>query len=229
MMRINKLILPLVASALLVTSARAQSNEAILTKSLVVQFAIDTSHHSIQVISSQIKLTVTSGHQIALKSLSPKEPLGLFTVLAYIMDGVDTVAHGQVRYRIDRFADVLVASDKIATRQTVGDQDFVMQRMNITNLLEKPVTDISAPTGLRMKRNLAKGAILTWASVETTPEVESGREVSIVYQSGMCRITAVGTALQTGRIGDHIKIRNNSSRQVVLATVTNTSEVSVTP
>ena len=145
------------------------------------------------------------------------------------MDGTDTVAQGQVRYRIDRFADVLVASDKIATRQIVDDEDFVVQRTNITTLLEKPVTDISVITGLRMKRNLVKGAVLTWSAVETTPEVESGREVSIVYQSGMCRITATGTALQSGRLGDHIKIRNNSSRQVVLATVTNTSEVSVTP
>jgi len=228
-MRINKFILPLVASALLATSSRAKSNEQLLTESLVSQFALDTTHHTIQVLSSQIKSPLTSGQQISLKSLSTKEPIGPFTVLAYVLDGADTVAQGQVRFRIDRFADVLVASDKIATRQTVGDHDFVIQRMNITNLLEKPVTDISAIAGLRMKRNLSKGAVLTWASVETTPEVESGREVSIVYQSGMCRITATGTALQTGRLGDHIKIRNNSSRQVVLATVTNTSEVSVTP
>jgi flagella basal body P-ring formation protein FlgA len=227
--KINKLILPLIASALLAGSARSQSNELRLAESLTLQFAIDTAHNTVQVLSSQIKLPLTPNQKISLKSLSTKEPLGSFTVVAYVIDRVDTVAQGQVRYRIDRFANVLVASDKIVTRQIIQDDDFVIQRMNITTLLEKPVADFASIAGHRLKRNLAKGAILTWSAVETTPEVESGREVSIVYQSGMCRITASGTALQNGRVGDQIKIRNNSSRQVVLATVTNTSEVSVTP
>ncbi|MEK7775179.1 MAG: flagellar basal body P-ring formation chaperone FlgA [Candidatus Zixiibacteriota bacterium] len=228
-MKIHKIILPLVISALFAIEARSEDNTSRLTQSLVDQFAIDTAHHTIQLLASQIKSSVSSDQQISLRALSAKEPLGLFTVIAYVINGTDTVAQGQVRYRIDRFADVLVAVDRIATRQIVANDDFIVQRTNVTTLIEKPVTDVSSIAGLRMKRNLAKGTILTVSALETAPEVESGRDVSIVYQSGLCRITASGTALQSGRLGDHIKIRNKTSGQVVLATVTNTSEVSVTP
>ena len=228
-MKIHKFILPLVISSLFAVVARSEDNASRLVRSLVDQFAIDTSQHTVQLLASQIKSSISSNQRISLRALSAKEPLGLFTVIAYVVDGTDTVARGQVRFHIDRFANVLVAADRIATRHLVTTDDFVVQRANITTLFEKPVTDFSSIAGLRMKRNLAKGTVLTTSALESAPEIEAGGEVSIVYQSGLCRITASGTALQSGRLGDHIKIRNKTSGQVVLATVTNISEVSVTP
>jgi len=227
--KIYKIILPLAFSALFAAGVRSEDNTVFLTQSLIRQFGIDTSQNTVQVLSSQIRENVAADQRVAYRAISAKEPLGLFTVIAYIVSDRDTVAQGQVRFQIDRFADVLVAADRIATRQTVSESDFVLQRTNVTTLYEKPVTDYTSIAGLRTKRNLAKGSILTNSALESAPEIEAGGEVSIVYQSGLCRITASGTALQTGRLGDHIKIRNKTSGQVVLATVTKTSEVSVTP
>ena len=67
------------------------------------------------------------------------------------------------------------------------------------------------------------------STMEQVPDVESGREVSIVYNAGPCRISALGVVLQKGMAGDYIKVKNKSSGKIVLARVVDESAVAVDP
>jgi flagella basal body P-ring formation protein FlgA len=134
-------------------------------------------------------------------------------------DGDRKIASGQVRLRISRFMDVVVVNDKIKRHAVLTDDLFAVKRMDVTTLREQPITSINDVLGLRAKRNLKLGQILTSKAVELIPDVEPGREVAIVYTNGLCRISATGVVMQEGMAGDYIKVKNKSSGKMVIARV----------
>ena len=83
--------------------------------------------------------------------------------------------------------------------------------------------------GYRTKRNLRRGTILTTAAIEPIPDIEAGRELSIVYIGGLCRITTAGVALQSGMAGDYVKVKNKGSGKIILARVVDGTAVAVDP
>ena len=86
--------------------------------------------------------------------------------------------------------------------------------MDVTNMVEQPVTLIEDVVGLRTKRNLRRGDILTFKSVELIPD-------------GVCRISATGVVMQEGMAGDYIKVKNKSSGKMVIARVVDAGAVAV--
>ena len=99
--------------------------------------------------------------------------------------------------------------------------------MEITSLTENPVTSEDELSGKWAKRNVGKGQILTSRMFETIPAITSGQEVSILYKSTGLEISTRGTALQSGNIGDLIKIRNNQSKKIIACTVMDDETVQV--
>ena len=146
-----------------------------------------------------------------------------------VTEAGDIVESGQVRMKIRQFADVVVLSDKIRSRKPLSKDKLTIKRMEITSLYEKPLRSIEELSGYRAKRNLTKGTILTTAAIEPTPDIERGREVSIVYVDGLCRITAAGVALQSGMAGEYVKVKNKASGKIIVARVVDETAVAIDP
>jgi flagella basal body P-ring formation protein FlgA len=139
------------------------------------------------------------------------------------------VSRGQVRFRVRRYASVVVAAEKILRHDLLTADRLVVERLDVTNLVERPVRDIDELSGMRAKRNLRKGTILTAAAVEPLPDVESGHRVTVVYDDGRCRVSAAGVALQSGVTGDYVKVKNESSGKIIVAKVVDESTVAIDP
>jgi len=129
----------------------------------------------------------------------------------------------------DRYESVLVLTDRIRRHETLGPEKFALKEMDVTSLREKPITSATSLADMRTRRNLRRGDILTSGDIEPIPDIESGRDVTIVYSSGLCRITTEGRTLQSGMAGEYVKVKNKSSCKIIIARVVNGTAVAVDP
>lgn len=83
-------------------------------------------------------------------------------------------------------------------------------------------TDWKPPFGLIAKRRLLANAVIRpqmIGPVQAPIIVKRNQTVVIRIESSSFVITATGTALQDGKVGEHIKVRNADSRRVIIAKI----------
>ena len=230
MKRICKLFLILIFFLLCSSLFSAvEDNSQIIVDELINMYHLNSDDYEFEILSSYVGLNKISSGNFSIKPITQNDPIGIFSIIVSIYKNNNIVESGQVRLKIRKFQEVLIASDKIKRQSLFNDENVVLARTEVTSLNEKPLTEQSNLLGHRAKYNLRKGTILTMSTMEQVPDVESGREVSIVYNAGPCRISALGVVLQKGMAGDYIKVKNKSSGKIVLARVVDESAVAVDP
>jgi flagella basal body P-ring formation protein FlgA len=229
-MKLLGITLGILCTGLLIagTSIANPCDEAVVEK-IFHLYQLDKSSYEVEVLSNPLKSAEVSADEIVIRPLSQKEPLGLFTVIAKVVQNGKAVEEGQVRLRIKKYADVLVTTDRIKRHEDLIADKLVVKRMDVTNLVERPLVSLDELAGHRAKRNISKGKILTAGAVEPIPDVERGHEVIIVYTNGLCRVTAEGITLQSGMAGDYVKVKNKSSGKIIIARVIDETAVAVDP
>lgn len=227
-------LLSIVFLCLLINSAAAGEPDVakiddVLIQKFMNEFELDPANYKIEQLDHNLNRTDTRLEQLTVHPLTQKKPQGPYTVIVKVWERGKVVEQSQVRMRIRKFAEVLVAADRISSRSIIAGDMVAIQRMDVTNLREKPVLSHLALTGFRAKRNIAIGKIITTASIELIPDVERGREVKILVTAGACKISAEGIALQRGIIGEYVKVKNKSSGKILVARVTGKNAVAVDP
>lgn len=203
-------------------------DNAIVTK-MFSMYGFDKDVYEIDLLNNPMKTAEVNPDNIAIQPLSQKEPLGLFTVIVKIYENGEEYESGQVRMRIKKYADVLVATERLKKSDDLTPDNLSLKRMDITTEVEKPITSFDELIGYRARRNVSRGKILTAGAIEPIPDIERGREVQIVYSDGLCRITTSGIALQTGMAGEYLKIKNKSTGKIIIARVVDETAVAVDP
>ncbi len=207
---------------------QAASCNDIITAQVVTRYKLDSSYQ-IEILSNQLADRETDVSSVTFKPLSQKEPLGLFTVLMTVTSADNTKQNVQVRMRVSKFAQVLVAKDRINKGETLTTAQMETVRVDVTNLREQALTMPEQVIGQIAKRNIQVGSILTTGCVATPPAVASGRPVTILYEHAGCRITVPGIALQNAATGEYAKVRNTTSGTVLFARVIGENNVAVMP
>ena len=201
-----------------------------IKSAILERYRLDSTWYTVDILSSQLTKTVLeSQDSLMVRPISQKEPIGLFTVIATVTTAGQTIEKGQVSVRINRFADVLVAADNLRLYEALSPDKLALKRMDITSLQEQPIQSLSAIAGYRLKRNIGKDQVLTHGAVEPVPDIDVGGEVSIVCTGGLFSVTTAGQAMQKGRVGEQIRVKNRASNKVVLATVIDRRTVSIQP
>jgi len=206
-----------------------EDNSQIIFDELITMFQLDSDDYEFAILNSYIDLNKITSGNISIKPITQKDPIGIFSIIVDVYKNNEIVETGQVRLKIKKFQTVLVASDKIKRHDLFNDLNVILSRTEVTSLNEKSLIELSGLIDYRAKYNLRKGTILTMSTMEPIPDVESGKEVSIVYSSGNCRISAQGVVLQKGMAGDYIKVKNKASGKIVLARVIDNTAVAVDP
>lgn len=221
----------MVSLAILAVAPRSSAltcEEAIQAK-VIDMYDLDSSYYRVELLSNPLKSAELTLSELTLRPLTQKEPLGLFSMIADVKVDGRTLESGQVRLKIKKYDDVLVLLENVTRSETVSAGQVEFQRMEVTNEHERPLTDPSELSGQRARRNLRRGSILTARDLEAIPDIEFGRDVSIVYSDGLCRISAEGKALASGLAGEYIKVKNKSSGKIILARIVDATAVAVDP
>ncbi len=217
------LLLPLIATAAPVPTEQAVIDE------LMQMYGLDSSTCTVEILTNRLKTAEVEPGEVSIRPIAQKEPLGLFNIAATIERDGRMIESAQLRLRITRFLDVLVATDRIAMHEPLTPENCTLKRMDVTRLHEKALTSLDEVAGMRTSKIIRKGTLLTTSTVETPPDVEAGQEVTIVYADSRCRITVPGRVLQKGSHGDYIKVKNSSSGKIIVARVVDQNAVEVDP
>jgi flagella basal body P-ring formation protein FlgA len=212
-----------------VATASAVDTDEAIVQLMRDTYGLDSGHYDIEVNSNQLKTRMVLPGDLSLRAFSPKEPLGPFTIDVTITHRGEEIERGQVRLRINKFDEVMVALDKIGRHELLAEDQFEQKRMNVTSLREQPVTSPDQIDEQRSRRNLRRGTILTTGAMEPVPDIEVGGEVTIICQDTWGIITAPGKALQDGWSGDRIRVKNLASNKMIDAVVTADGRVRVDP
>lgn len=196
---------------------------------MVSLFELDSVHYEIEILDNPLKTKQVAPGEFSLKPLTRKFPKGFFTIMATITRDGREIESRQVRLRIKHFAEVLVTQDRMNRATPLSQMQTKSKRRDITDLRERPLVNESELVGFQARRNLKRGEILTTGDIEPIPDVENGREVSIVYNDGGCHVTAPGRVLQKGSVGEYVKVKNTATNKVIVARVVDGSNVAVGP
>lgn len=97
------------------------------------------------------------------------------------------------------------------------------ERKNLAYLRGEPWDGRGGP--YRVMRTLGAGTPIFEGDLETVPVISKGSRVDLIFKGSAIRLTVVAKAMEDGRIGDMIPVRNLQSKRQVYATVLDDSTV----
>jgi flagella basal body P-ring formation protein FlgA len=209
-----------------VTAMAGQVDEAIVMK-MISEYGLDSGEYDVEIIANHLDVTSLTTDELSFQPISNKEPLGLFTVLAAVERDGKIISKGQVRVKIRKFENVVVADDKFSRHDMIDATKLVLKRMEVTSLLQQPVKELDGLENFRARLLIRKDQIITTNLIEPVPDIEVGHEVTIILESHLMQITAPGRSMESGSKGDEIRVKNNATGKIIVARVVSQNSVKV--
>ncbi|MDN3517978.1 flagellar basal body P-ring formation chaperone FlgA [Aquisalimonas lutea] len=132
-----------------------------------------------------------------------------------------------VSVRIETIKDIFVAARTIPRGTLLTESDLTRVERNVNRLTRGYFTDAEQLLGMEASRPLREGEIITAGRIDAPRLVERGQTVLITASGSGASISMSGEALQSGALGDRIRVRNNSSERVVEGEIVADSRVQV--
>jgi len=146
--------------------------------------------------------------------------------LTFFVDG-SQIRRVPLSGRIAVTREVVRAAGRIRRGDVITGDDVEMALETSIRDRGDTLSDPGEAIGKRATRSIRTGTSLTAAMVESPPLVTKGSPVTIVAENSVVRITTLGEALEDGRKGDRIKVRNTRSGKEITSTVESAGWVKV--
>ncbi len=128
---------------------------------------------------------------------------------------------------ISLYGKVLVSSHQLQKGSVLTAADIKLTRFNLANLSFGYYENLKNGIGMKLKRRVSAGTVLTPAMLKKPQKIARGQKVTIMAQSGSMLVRMKGKALGSGAIGDRIKVINIKSRKKLEGIITLKGEVKV--
>ena len=128
---------------------------------------------------------------------------------------------------VDHMIEVPVLNTTLQNGDVIGENDIRMVRISSDDLQHGSIMKTDDMIGLTPRRIAHAGKFIQRGTLEKPQLVERGDVIVINYLQGPLTLTAKGKALQSGAIGDVIRITNAASAKTISASVTGSKEVVV--
>lgn len=151
-------------------------------------------------------VTVPTG-RVTLVAVDPGRILPITSVRVEILVDGRQARTVYVSFRVKLFAVVVVATRPLARGQVVEKDAVRLERREVTTVTGTYLTDVHDAIGKRVEQSIGGGSLLTAEVLSAPLAVERGKPVHIVVVIGQIRITALGKALEDGRIGDLVPVQ----------------------
>lgn len=151
-------------------------------------------------------------------------PSRRFTLL-FRVDG-QVVRNFSVSGELEAVAPVVVAAGELPRGAVLGEKDLNVVERDLAGL-RNPCLDPKELIGKTLKRPVRLGEPFDRGAVEFPPLVKRGDVVAITASRKGLTATATGMALQEGKKGETITVRNSSSQKDILCRVAGPGAVEV--
>lgn len=128
---------------------------------------------------------------------------------------------------VDDWKAVPIVRGRLDKGSVIRNEDVQIVRANLASLPQDITFNVSEVVGRRAIRSLQSGEAIRKSDIDMPPVIEKGKVVSMIFSSGGFTAKATGVALQDGREGDKIELKNERSQKVVKGKILNPNEVSI--
>jgi flagella basal body P-ring formation protein FlgA len=135
-------------------------------------------------------------------------------LLAVEVEGQE-VTRVWVRAAIRIFGEVVVTSRPLAHYEVIVPDAVRLERRDISALSTRAFTQIEEVVGQLAARAIEVNTILTPSMVEQPRVLRRGSEVRLLYETSSLRVETPGQALEGGKVGDRVRVKNSSSGKVL--------------
>lgn len=121
-----------------------------------------------------------------------------------------------------------VVSRQPIPRGSVLTEDLVVRKtISLSQAPHGYFTSLDSVISMESSRNIRAGQIITPGQLKARKWVQRGQLVSIVAESGPLSLSVRGKAMDDGRPGQLIKVRNLSSNKIIHGRVTGPGKISI--
>ncbi|WP_226572866.1 flagellar basal body P-ring formation chaperone FlgA [Mangrovibacter yixingensis] len=106
-------------------------------------------------------------------------------------------------------------------------EDLVLKKQNIVAIRGGYETKMENIVGLSVKRRVREGQVISLQHVDKPQVISRGQQVTLIASHQGIEARTQGEALQNGRTGSMIRVKNLSSERIVLAQVVSSGLVKV--
>ncbi len=172
--------------------------------------------------------SLAPGH-VVLRILKPSRGVtpGLHSYLLAVEQEGNEQARIWVRSELRVFGKVVVASRPLARYQVVTPGDIRLERRDLGALYIQPYTTVGEAVGKQASRAIEVNEIFNSSMVKLPKVVFRGRAVSLIYETSKVKVRTLGQAMEDGRVGDIIRVKNPSSGQLVQGLILDARNVRV--
>lgn len=129
--------------------------------------------------------------------------------------------------RLEHYSNVIVLSQPANSGDTLSAQHLRQTRLDTGDLGKGYYIEKNDVIGQMVRRSLRPGTVLS-PDMLTAPDIVSrGERVSILLQRPGFQVEMAGTALTSGKLGDRIRVRNETSQRIIAAEIIGTGLVQV--
>jgi flagella basal body P-ring formation protein FlgA len=114
----------------------------------------------------------------------------------------------------------VVAARAIDRRQVLTVEDIRLREVWLTDGRTKPLASVEAAVGQATVRALRQGEIVSTTALAPPVLVKRGEPVTVHCATGTMLLKLAATAMEDGAVGNVIRVRNETSRELFWAEVT---------
>lgn len=130
-----------------------------------------------------------------------------------------TTQEFKVTPTISEWGEIPVATRTLSVGDIVQEGDYERARVNLARLPKDAVMNDQQLLGRATQQGVTPGEVFKRESLAAPIVISKGQKVTLRYRSGQFEATATGIAVEDGGAGQDIKIKNDTSNKVVVATV----------
>jgi flagella basal body P-ring formation protein FlgA len=154
---------------------------------------------------------------------------GRFTALVTIHDGEDDVPTLRLSGQIVSMRDAATLVHRLPIGAELTAEDVVPMRVRSAALQGVNPLLPHALIGMALKHEVSPGQPLTQGDVMRPVMVARGATVHMSLDTAGIALTAMGLALESGGLGENVRVQNPTSHAVVIGEVTGQNAVRVAP
>lgn len=128
---------------------------------------------------------------------------------------------------IARFVTVVVAKNDLPRKAKLHASMLNLTEMDVSRVRGDYFTGFNEVEGYQLRNRLRAGDVLSSKNLLATDAVNRGEQITIVATNGVLSVRMGGEALDSGKLGDQIRVRNLQSGRVIRALVVGRGKVEV--
>jgi flagella basal body P-ring formation protein FlgA len=121
----------------------------------------------------------------------------------------------EIRGSYEVLADVVIANDRINRGEVITFNNVNLSKMNIAGVIGEVITNIDKILGMVASNSIMPNKLIVKKDEKLPNIIEKGQKVTMLYENRGLKIKMTGLALDSGKLGDIIRVRNTKSNATV--------------